>query len=138
VWIGALGGVALSVVLGVVFIVLFYVAGTEIFSGRGATIFKGTIMWLASLLITLVAFQMLKFYNLERKWKRKLENVIAEDVNKDKEVRRRPLSSPLFPLAIAWSRQTASLRSPPPPPTRPDHLCCLLARRTRPSATSGQ
>lgn len=31
------------------------------------------INWIASLMITIVAFAMLKFYNLERKWRHKLE-----------------------------------------------------------------
>lgn len=34
VWIGALTGVAISIVIGVVFIVLFYVAGSKIFTGN--------------------------------------------------------------------------------------------------------
>lgn len=34
VWIGALGGVAISVVIGIVFIILFYVANSKIFSGH--------------------------------------------------------------------------------------------------------
>ena len=72
-WIGAILGVLLSVVIGSVFIVLFYVANTAIFSGNAQLIFKGSIAWVAALLITIVAFHMLKFYNLERKWKRKLE-----------------------------------------------------------------
>lgn len=33
VWIGALSGVALSILIGIVFIVLFYVLGTKVFTG---------------------------------------------------------------------------------------------------------
>jgi high-affinity iron transporter len=79
VWIGALIGVAISVVIGVVFIVLFYVAGSKIFTGNSQSIFKGVVSWLASLLITVVAFHMLKFYNVERKWRRKLEGAMDAD-----------------------------------------------------------
>lgn len=79
VWIGALTGVAISIVIGVVFIVLFYVAGSKIFTGNSQSIFKGVVSWLASLLITVVAFHMLKFYNVERKWRRKLEGAMEAD-----------------------------------------------------------
>jgi hypothetical protein len=34
VWIGALTGVAISIVIGIVFIVLFYVANEKLFSGN--------------------------------------------------------------------------------------------------------
>jgi hypothetical protein len=36
------------------------------------------INWIASLMITIVAFAMLKFYNLERKWRHKLEAASRE------------------------------------------------------------
>lgn len=35
--------------------------------------------WIASLLITVVAFHMLKFYNVERKWRRKLQGALDAD-----------------------------------------------------------
>lgn len=82
VWIGALGGVAISVVIGIVFIILFYVANSKIFSGHAQSIFKGVVSWVASLLITVVAFHMLKFYNVERKWRRKLEGALDADREK--------------------------------------------------------
>lgn len=79
VWIGALTGVAISIVIGVVFIILFYVAGSKIFTGNSQAIFKGVVSWIACLLITVVAFHMLKFYNVERKWRRKLEGAMEAD-----------------------------------------------------------
>ncbi|EFN52192.1 hypothetical protein CHLNCDRAFT_139414 [Chlorella variabilis] len=79
VWIGALLGVAISIVIGIIFIVLFYVAGEKIFTGNSQSIFKGVVSWIASLLITVVAFHMLKFYNVERKWRRKLEGAMDGD-----------------------------------------------------------
>ncbi|KAL4423883.1 hypothetical protein ABPG75_001184 [Micractinium tetrahymenae] len=82
VWIGALTGVAISVVIGIVFIILFYVANNKIFSGHAQSIFKGVVSWIASLLITVVAFHMLKFYNVERKWRRKLEGALDADREK--------------------------------------------------------
>lgn len=73
VWVGAISGIAIAIVIGVIFIVIFYVLGNQVFSGNAASIFKGCICWVACLLITMVAFHMLKFYNMERKWRRKLE-----------------------------------------------------------------
>jgi high-affinity iron transporter len=74
VWLGALAGVIVSLILGVIFVLVFYLANTQLLDAKASAIFKGCICWVASLLITIVAFAMLKFYNLERKWRRKLEN----------------------------------------------------------------
>ena len=83
VWIGAIGGVLIAVALGIVFVVVFYVAGNKLLSGNASLIFKGVIAYIASILITLVAFHMLKFYNLERKWKRKLEGAATKEVSEE-------------------------------------------------------
>ena len=74
VWLGAISGVAVSFILGIVFVLVFYLANTKLFDAKASAIFKGCICWVASLLITVVAFSMLKFYNLERKWRHKLED----------------------------------------------------------------
>ncbi|GAB4814914.1 hypothetical protein N2152v2_001960 [Parachlorella kessleri] len=78
VWIGAGVGLLIAIIIGVVFCVIFYVANNKIFSGDGELIFKGVISWIACLMITIVAFAMLKFYNLERKWRHKLESAQRE------------------------------------------------------------
>ncbi len=85
VWIGALGGVLVSILIGVIFIVIFYVAGEKLFSGDAQSIFKGVVSWIAALLITVVALHMLKFYNLERKWQRKLSAAMSREVSVDGE-----------------------------------------------------
>lgn len=72
VWIGAICGIAFSVTLGVAFIVVFYVAKQTLFKGDGKAIFFGYVSLLAALLITLLAFAMLRFMNYEKKWERKL------------------------------------------------------------------
>jgi high-affinity iron transporter len=79
VWIGALLGVGISVILGIIFVLVFYLANTKLFSDQASMIFKGCICWLAAILITVVSFAMLKFYNLERKWKRKLESQLSRE-----------------------------------------------------------
>ena len=77
VWLGAISGVVVSVILGVVFVLVFYLANTKLLDAKASNIFKGCISWVASLLITIVAFSMLKFYNLERKWRTKLEGGLS-------------------------------------------------------------
>lgn len=78
VWIGAAAGVGVAIVVGVIFIVLFYVANNSIFTGNAENLFKGFIFYIAVLLIVYVSFHMLKFYNLEKKWKYKLEQAFKE------------------------------------------------------------
>ena len=79
VWIGALVGVAISLVFSIVMIIIFYVANEKLFSPRASMIFKGCICYVASILITMVSFFMLNFYGLERKWQRKLESAFDKD-----------------------------------------------------------
>ena len=71
-WFGALSGIVVSILLGVVFIVIFYVAKQTLFQGAGKAIFFGYVSLLAALLITLLAFAMLRFMNYEKKWEKKL------------------------------------------------------------------
>jgi high-affinity iron transporter len=77
VWIGALAGLLISLAVGVVFVLVFYLANTKLLTDKASLIFKGCICWLASLLITTVAFAMLRFYNMERRWRHKLEDAVA-------------------------------------------------------------
>lgn len=72
VWFGVALGVTLSVLLGVVFIIVFYVTKNSVFSGAGKSIFKGYVNLLASFLIALLGFAMLRFMNYEKKWELKL------------------------------------------------------------------
>jgi high-affinity iron transporter len=79
VWLGALSGLAVSIVLGVIFILVFYLADTKLLDAKASAIFKGCICWVAALLITIVSFSMLKFYNLERKWRNKLHDGMSRN-----------------------------------------------------------
>lgn len=63
----------LSVIIGVIFIIVFYVTKNSVFSGKGKAIFKGYVNMLASFLIALLGFAMLRFMNYEKKWERKLK-----------------------------------------------------------------
>lgn len=62
---------------------IFYLANTKLLDSKAQAIFKGVICWVAALLITIVAFAMLKFYNLERKWKRKLQSAMSKSTKNE-------------------------------------------------------
>ena len=72
-WAGALLGVGVAIVIGTVFILLFFVAKRTIFAGPGQSIFYGFLMLLASFMLTFLAFAMLKVRGYEEKWRLKLE-----------------------------------------------------------------
>ena len=80
VWAGAIGGVALAIVIGIIFIVIFYVAQQTVFQGSGKNIFTGVLMLIASFMITFLAFAMLKIRGYEEKWQAKLEGAAAQMV----------------------------------------------------------
>ena len=72
-WAGALAGVGLAILLGIIFICLFYVAQQQVFKGNGRTLFEAFLMLIASALITLLAMMMLKYKGYEQKWQAKLQ-----------------------------------------------------------------
>ena len=63
--------------VGIIFIIIFYVAQNSVFSGNGKTIFEGLLMLFASYLITLLGFAMLKIRGYEAKWEQKLQRQAA-------------------------------------------------------------
>ena len=77
VWIGALLGCGISLIIGIIFIIIFYVAQNAVFSGDGKVIFEGFLELLASWLITLLGFAMLKINGYEAKWESKLQRQAA-------------------------------------------------------------
>lgn len=81
VWYGAFTGIGIAILLGIAFIITFYVAAKSVFQGEGKMIFTGFIQLLAAFLITVLAFAMLKFMNYEQKWERKLYQAATEKVN---------------------------------------------------------
>lgn len=75
VWWGFGSGIVVSLIFGGSFAAVFYVAKTMLFTGAGQAIFQGVVSWVASILITYLAFKMLKFSNIEEKYKRKFSSV---------------------------------------------------------------
>ncbi len=68
-------GALVSILFGIVFSIMFYVAKENLFTGNSKSIFKGTIAWFAGILITMLAFAMLRYRGWEDKIKRKLEGM---------------------------------------------------------------
>ena len=77
-WWGVATGALISLAIGIAFIVAFYVAKNSLFSGKGQAIFKGYIDMVATYLISLLGFAMLRFMNYEKKWARKLKDAHEE------------------------------------------------------------
>lgn len=84
-----------SVLVGVIFIIIFYVTKNSVFQGKGKAIFKGYVNLLASFLIALLGFAMLRFMNYEAKWERKLREAHQESVEVHPQSHA-PLASMLF------------------------------------------
>eukprot|EP00243_Klebsormidium_subtile_P005505 TRINITY_DN2217_c0_g1_i1.p1 TRINITY_DN2217_c0_g1~~TRINITY_DN2217_c0_g1_i1.p1 ORF type:complete len:360 (+),score=111.57 TRINITY_DN2217_c0_g1_i1:511-1590(+) len=78
VWIGAGLGLLLSIIFAVIFIVIYYTLDKEVFTGKGEQIFSGIISVIASVMITILAFGMLKMMALQEKWNRKLKKSATE------------------------------------------------------------
>jgi high-affinity iron transporter len=76
VWLGAGAGLIISFIFGLIFVLLFYVANTKFLSAQASDIFKGVVSWIAAMMVAYVAFALLKFYNLERKWRHKLKDAV--------------------------------------------------------------
>ena len=78
VWWGAASGILVSVLLGIVFVTVFYLTKSKVMTGASKAIFKGYINLIAVLLITMLSFAMLRFMNYEKKWANKLEAAAAK------------------------------------------------------------
>jgi hypothetical protein len=57
---------------GIIFITLFYVARDNAFNGPNKSIFQGSVAWFAGILISFLAFAMLRYKGWEDKIARKL------------------------------------------------------------------
>ena len=70
----------MSVVFGAIFAGVYYAAKTLLFQGTAKAIFQGVISYVAVILITYLAFAMLRFSNIEEKYAKKLQ-VAAKNVS---------------------------------------------------------
>lgn len=143
VWWGVAGGVAVSILFGIIFIALYYTAQNNLFKGKNRDWFKGIISYIAAALITYLAFAMLRFLGWEEKWKRKLGAAIAAKVPDaiDKQDAAAAAATPgssdteaSAPSAGARSNSKGVDDSPAQPSPRSPNA---LAKAERSSASSG-
>eukprot|EP00243_Klebsormidium_subtile_P005507 TRINITY_DN2217_c0_g2_i1.p1 TRINITY_DN2217_c0_g2~~TRINITY_DN2217_c0_g2_i1.p1 ORF type:complete len:361 (+),score=111.22 TRINITY_DN2217_c0_g2_i1:397-1479(+) len=78
VWWGAGLGLLISIIFAVIFIVIYYTLDNKVFTGQGEQIFEGVVSVIASVMITILAFGMLKMMALQDKWNRKLKKSALE------------------------------------------------------------
>jgi hypothetical protein len=71
-------GIFISIIFGIIFSLVFYLAKENLFNGQNKAIFKGSIAWFAGILITILAFAMLRYKGWETKIKRKLEGMAQQ------------------------------------------------------------
>lgn len=124
VWWGVGLGFVISIIIGVVFIVIFYAAKDNVFQGKNQNLFKGSISLLAAVLIAWLAFIMLRFMGWERKWQRKL-NEAASKAKTDQDLALARLEAAKAEggevaivqeptVDIPWYRRWFLCESPPP------------------------
>ncbi|KAJ3085468.1 high-affinity iron permease [Quaeritorhiza haematococci] len=77
VWIGTAVGLAISVLIGIAFTVVFYVLKQDVF-GPYAPIFEGSLMSLAVIMLTWLAFSMIRITAMQDKWERKISRAAEE------------------------------------------------------------
>ncbi len=86
-----------SIIFGIIFIVVYYTAQSNLFKGTNRDWFKGIISWIAAALITYLGFAMLRFIGWEDKWKRRLEAAVQKKVGAGVGGLKKPARSKLRP-----------------------------------------
>lgn len=85
VWLGSAAGLAVSLVIGIVITVVFYVLRHDVFASMEA-LWEGVMKSLAVILITWMAFGMIRAKNWYQKWEAKLEGKLAHQAKKDADI----------------------------------------------------
>jgi high-affinity Fe2+/Pb2+ permease len=60
-----MAGVSSSIALGVIFISVYYITRDNLFSGDAAYFFEGVVSLVATVMITVLAFCMLRMWNMQ-------------------------------------------------------------------------
>eukprot|EP00897_Mesotaenium_endlicherianum_P006107 jgi/Mesen1/5524/ME000279S04729 len=100
-WWGVIVGLVISLALGAIFISLYYTVAKEAWENSEA-LWEGIMALIAVILITLMAFAMVRVDTWRSKWERKLEKVTVESLNKTAAVESRRSKYALFliPLSV--------------------------------------
>eukprot|EP00897_Mesotaenium_endlicherianum_P001074 jgi/Mesen1/10968/ME000096S10542 len=100
-WWGVIAGLAISLALGAVFISLYYTVAKEAWENSEA-LWEGIMALIAVVLITLMAFAMVRVDTWRAKWERKLTKITVESLNKSDAVQSKRSKYALFliPLTV--------------------------------------
>lgn len=82
VWLGAIAGLGLCLLIGGAFILVFYYLGTNLWDST-EKLWEATFSILASVVITVMGFGMLRISKMKRKWRIKLAKMIVETHGSD-------------------------------------------------------
>ncbi|KAJ3214163.1 high-affinity iron permease [Clydaea vesicula] len=78
VWLGTGTALLLSIILGVIFTVIFYVLRNDVFA-EGEQLFEGVMFTITCIILTWLAFQMLRTNDMKEKWEKKIDVAIREN-----------------------------------------------------------
>jgi high-affinity iron transporter len=81
IWIGTGAGLALSLIIGIIFIVVFYTVAKNLWEENGAA-WEGSFALIASVVITFMALSMARVQQWRKKWERKLEDATESYLRK--------------------------------------------------------
>lgn len=82
VWIGAISGVVICLIIGCAFIGAFYSLGKDIWS-KSEDLWEGIFCIIATVLISLMGLAMLRINKMKEKWRVKLAQALVKDTKKD-------------------------------------------------------
>lgn len=101
VWLGVVSGVLLSLAAAAIFISLYYTVAKKAWESS-EPLWEGILALVAVVLITIMAFSMIRVDTWRAKWEKKLAKVTAETLNKQGEVQSTRSKYALFflPLSI--------------------------------------
>eukprot|EP00897_Mesotaenium_endlicherianum_P009921 jgi/Mesen1/8958/ME000056S08362 len=100
-WWGVILGLSISLLIGAIFISLYYTVAKDAWDSSEA-LWEGIMALIAVILITLMAFAMVRVDTWRSKWERKLTKVTMESLHKEEEVQSKRSKYTLFliPLTI--------------------------------------
>lgn len=104
VWLGVVGGVTLALVAAAIFLSLYYTVAKNAWDSTEG-LWEGILGLIAVVLITLMAFSMIRVETWKAKWEQKLTKVTVEAMEKEKEgralrSRRSKYALILLPLSV--------------------------------------
>ncbi|KAG9285455.1 hypothetical protein G9A89_010930 [Geosiphon pyriformis] len=83
IWAGLIAGLSVSLIIGAIFIAVFYTVARNLWEDS-EPIWEGIFSLIASIIITIMAFGMLRVKHWKLKWENKLRNATENHLNKQK------------------------------------------------------